>query len=121
MKKQLILYLFLVNFSFSFSQNNPWCGVDNIYKKLLNEHPIYKTKTHKYEKYWQNYSKAQKKIASDTTILIVPVVVHIIHNNGPENIPDSVVYEQIDVLNEDFRKIIGTNGDGSGVDVGIKF
>lgn len=35
---------------------------------------------------------------------IIPVVFHIIHNNGPENISDSQVYDAIRVMNEDFNK-----------------
>ena len=35
---------------------------------------------------------------------IIPVVFHIIHNNGPENIIDGQVYDAIRVLNEDFNK-----------------
>jgi hypothetical protein len=47
----------------------------------------------------------------DNGVYIIPVVVHIIHNGGPENIPDSVVYSQIDVLNEDY----GRYGKGSNI------
>lgn len=36
---------------------------------------------------------------------IIPVVFHIIHNNGPENITDAQVYDAIRVLNEDFNKL----------------
>lgn len=52
---------------------------------------------------------------------IIPVVVHIIHDNGIENISNAQVESQIEVLNEDFGKLPGTNGDGSGVDTEIRF
>lgn len=54
-------------------------------------------------------------------IKVIPVVVHVIHNGGIENISDVQIQSQIDVLNEDFRKTTGTNGDGSGVDTEIEF
>lgn len=54
-------------------------------------------------------------------IKTIPVVVHVIHNGGAENISDAQIQSQIDVLNEDFRKITGTNGDGNGVDTEIEF
>ncbi|MFM1932389.1 MAG: hypothetical protein RL226_1692, partial [Bacteroidota bacterium] len=38
-------------------------------------------------------------------VYIVPVVFHIIHNNGPENISDEQVYDAMYVLNRDFRKL----------------
>lgn len=37
-------------------------------------------------------------------LFIVPVVVHIIHNNGPENISDAQVHDAVRILNEDFNK-----------------
>ncbi len=61
-----------------------------------------------------------KKVAS-SSVKIIPVVVHVIHNGGTENISDAQIQSQIDVLNEDFRKIAGTNGDGNGVDTEIEF
>lgn len=59
--------------------------------------------------------------------VIIPVVFHIIHNNGPENISDEQVYDAVRVLNDDFNKL---NTDWPNVrpefldlvaDVGIEF
>lgn len=58
---------------------------------------------------------------------VIPVVVHIIHNNGLENIADEQVYDAIRILNDDYNK---QNPDWPNVhpdfvdrvgDVGIKF
>lgn len=65
-------------------------------------------------------SKHDQKTTS-SHVMVIPVVVHVIHNGGTENISDAQVQSQIDVLNEDFRKITGTNGDGNGVDTEIEF
>lgn len=61
-------------------------------------------------------------------IYVIPVVVHVIHSGQAigvnQNISDARVLSQIQVLNEDFRKMVGTPGNGSnplGVDVGIEF
>jgi len=61
-------------------------------------------------------------------ILRIPVVVHVVHNGEPvgtgANISADQVRSQIEVLNEDFRRISGTrgeNGDGLGVDTRIEF
>ena len=37
--------------------------------------------------------------------LIIPVVFHIIHDNGPENIDDEQLYDAIRILNEDYNKL----------------
>lgn len=54
-------------------------------------------------------------------VRIIPVVVHVIHNGGTENISDAQIISQIQVLNEDYRKIPFTNGDGNGVDTEVQF
>lgn len=64
-------------------------------------------------------SKFYKVMSS--SVKTIPVVVHVIHVGGAENISDAQVQSQIDVLNEDFRKMTGTNGDGNGVDTEIQF
>jgi PKD repeat protein len=71
----------------------------------------------------QNYLKesAQSSEIKSNHVKIIPVVVHIIHNGGTENISDAQIQSQIDVLNEDFRKISGTNGDGNGIDTEVEF
>ncbi len=65
---------------------------------------------------------------SDTTIYRIPVVVHIIHNGEAigigANVADARVYEQIQTLNEDFRRKQGTRGfntDPDGADPRIEF
>lgn len=35
---------------------------------------------------------------------LIPTVVHVIHQGGPENISDAQVHSQLDVLNADFRR-----------------
>jgi hypothetical protein len=35
----------------------------------------------------------------------LPVVFHVLHNSENQNIPDSVVYSQLEVLNEDYRRM----------------
>lgn len=61
-------------------------------------------------------------------VYVIPVVVHVIHSGQNvgvgRNISNARVLSQIDVLNEDFRKMIGTPGFGNnslGVDTEIEF
>ncbi len=44
--------------------------------------------------------------------VIIPVVFHIIYNTDAENIPDSVLMQQLDIINEDFNLL---NGDTNSV------
>ncbi len=66
--------------------------------------------------------------ASPAIVVTIPVVVHVIHNGDAlgvnENITDAQVISQITVLNQDYRKMLGTPGYNSntvGADVEIEF
>ncbi len=62
-------------------------------------------------------------------IIRIPVVVHVIHNSTSgniegSNISDAQIYSQIDVLNEDYRRMAGTPGYNTnevGADMQIEF
>lgn len=57
---------------------------------------------------------------SRSTVLKLPVVVHIVHNNGPENISDALVLQAIADLNDAFRNR-GYYNPLTGVDTEIEF
>lgn len=72
--------------------------------------------------------EARNGYPNSRMVLTVPVVVHIIHNGesvgSGANISQAQVASQIDVLNEDFRRMMGTPGfntDPVGADVEIEF
>ncbi|OYQ37866.1 hypothetical protein CHU92_07435 [Flavobacterium cyanobacteriorum] len=65
---------------------------------------------------------------SVTTVVTIPVVVHVIHNGDAvgvnENIADAQVTSQITVLNQDYRRMINTPGYNTnpvGADMEIEF
>lgn len=70
----------------------------------------------------------QQKANNRLPVLTIPVVVHVIHNGDAvgsgENISTAQVLSQIQVLNEDFRKMMGSPGHNTnpvGADVEIEF
>lgn len=71
----------------------------------------------------QNYIQAvdSQKFKIASAVIRIPVVVHIIGDNAISLTTVTDVYDQIKILNEDFRKLTGTNGDGAGVDTKIEF
>lgn len=48
---------------------------------------------------------ATQKSEGDGDIYTIPVVVHILYNTGSQNIDDERIYSQLNVLNEDFRRL----------------
>ncbi|MBK8947995.1 MAG: choice-of-anchor J domain-containing protein [Flavobacteriales bacterium] len=78
------------------------------------------------EAFTQQYAQLSEAERGGSTY-VLPVVFHIIHNNGPENISDAQVHDAIRVLNDDFNKL---NADWDNVrpeflgivaDVGVTF
>ena len=64
----------------------------------------------------------------DEGLVTIPVVVHVIHDGDPvgfgSNISAEQIQSQIDVLNEDYRRLIGTPGHNThpdGADIEIEF
>ena len=41
----------------------------------------------------------------DTNTLVIPIVFHVIHRYGSENISDQQIYRQVQILNEDFQQL----------------
>lgn len=107
------------------------CFSDEYNANLLKNHPDMMGSA-AFEKKLQNIIKARKssklQTVNGTTLVRIPVVVHVIHNGTAigvgANISDEQVLSQIQVLNEDFRKIAGTRGENSnpvGADTNIEF
>lgn len=89
----------------------------------------YLQKKNRYEQAIESQLNFQKNFRIAAEIIRIPVVVHVIHNqiNGQiagTNIPDEQIYSQIKVLNEDYRKKVGTLGFNTnpvGADTEIEF
>lgn len=94
MKKYLLIFLLITQF-ISISQV---CGYDHIItKKRTNNDFI--------SNYELVYDIALNRLANNNQTYYIPVVFHIVYNTDNQNLPDSVIYSQIDVLNEDYRRL----------------
>jgi PKD repeat protein len=49
--------------------------------------------------------EAHYRSGGNDELYIIPVVFHVIHNYGAENISDDQIYDAINILNRDFRKL----------------
>ncbi|NRA11441.1 MAG: hypothetical protein HRT57_05765, partial [Crocinitomicaceae bacterium] len=95
------------------------CGFDNIHQERLANDPAYLQSTIDLETFVSNYNP-DGKVSS--TQYRVPVVVHVMETgNSLTEITDAQVREAIKQLNERYRKVPGTPGDGAGVDVELEF
>lgn len=52
------------------------------------------------------FHRAKQHVSQDrSTVYTIPVVVHIVYNTPEENLPDSVIFNQIASLNADYRRL----------------
>lgn len=110
------IFLFYCNL-YLYAQNNT--SESCYFDYYINQNSSYIKESNK--KISQYLSDTKKINAQSSNVKIIPLVVHVIHENGAENISDSQIVSQINVLNEDFRRMLGTNGYGNGVDTEIEF
>ena len=87
--------------SFSLAQNEP-CGTDWINSKFGQQNP---ERMAFREQLLQVIDQAALSESSERNTYIIPVVVHVLHKGGPENISNEQIEDAIRVLNEDLRRI----------------
>jgi PKD repeat protein len=93
------------------------CGFDQMHQEKLVSDPAYKKRLEEFEKYVSTYSTERSG-----TIYKIPCVVHVMSTgNALTDITDDQIRAAIRELNEMFRKIPGTKGDGNGVDLEIEY
>jgi PKD repeat protein len=120
-----LVILLLANFN-SHSQNTPAtsCSSDHKNDSLIQHDPRFARSLFLLEQaFHQNMDLPPADRTDD--VYTIPVVVHVIHEGEAygqgSNITDEQIYSAITALNDDFRKVTGTNGFGAGVDVKIQF
>ena len=125
MKKIITLCILLMQITvFAQEQNNSVhnCVSDDLNKMLLQTSPEFAVKLANFEKTVVNRKLTAKNAA---TIYRIPVVIHIMHKGEAvglgTNLSDAVIKAKMKAINEQFRRIPGSTGDGSGVDMEIEF
>jgi hypothetical protein len=128
MKKIILVTIsFLFSYSLVYAQQKE-CGTMEYLENLKSQDPKLEDKMLKNEQAMQNWIKTHASSKSTkTTIITIPVVVHVVYNNSTENISTAQILSAIDIINKDYRRL---NADTSatpsvfaalGADCGIEF
>jgi hypothetical protein len=115
---RVVFILSVISLCFQ-SQAQTSCGFDRLQQQWQSD-PAFRQKEKQLNQ--QLYEKAQRfsNQRDLQTVLTIPVVVHIIHQNGVENLTDPQVQAGIDQLNLRFQNA-APYFDATGTDVGIQF
>jgi len=88
------------------SAQNSGCATDEYFKWQVSKNPAAMTDRLTFEKEMtDNFAKYKQSAAATTGLRIIPVVFHIIHNYGPENIPKQRVLDQVATMNKNYQKL----------------
>jgi len=79
------------------------CGTEAHTLELIEQYPDYAKAKAKVNTETENWI-ATHNVAKLPEIISIPVVVHVVWNTTAENISDARVFEQIEILNNDFRR-----------------
>jgi large-conductance mechanosensitive channel len=105
-----LVFVVFLNVLFSNAQETGFaCGHSEMQKKLFNENPNLKLEYDKLSEIARNYTFDNNKKRGGK--YIIPVVFHILHQNGVENITDEQVLDQMAILNKDFNKLNADTAD----------
>ncbi|MBK9730637.1 MAG: T9SS type A sorting domain-containing protein [Chitinophagaceae bacterium] len=89
--------------SSAFSQQLNRCGTTEVMQQLFQENPGYRESLQQLDEFTNQFIQANP--TGTRTVYTIPVVVHVVYNTTAENISDAKVISQIDVLNEDYRRL----------------
>ncbi|MBN2001109.1 PKD domain-containing protein [candidate division KSB1 bacterium] len=127
MKRKCLIgiFLWLAPVIYGIGQPVRQCATMEVFHLLQDEYPEYRERRAAIELETQTWiDRHRNMLHKSLDTRIVPVVVHVIYNRSTENISYDQIVSQMDVLNQDFRKILGTPGHNDhprGADCGIEF
>lgn len=119
--KSIIAVAALLLAGFGLKAQDHVCGTDHLIEKVMQENPNLRVEQERAELQYQDYVENIAVNRRRGGIQTIPVVVHVIQTSAVVTVTDAEIQSQIDVLNEDFRKMAGSNGDGNGVDTQYEF
>ncbi|MCO6487981.1 MAG: T9SS type A sorting domain-containing protein [Phaeodactylibacter sp.] len=79
------------------------CGTMDYLQQQIQDNPAREQRLRAIERHAERVQHQHLRAVEGT--ITIPVVVHIVYKNSAENISDAQVQSQIDVLNEDFRRL----------------
>lgn len=95
------------------------CGSDAVHELLLRKRPEIQRQEALLNEAWRDYANAPKQKLQPPPFTL-PIVFHIVHDNGPENISDADILRSLDFTNEAFANT-GYYDQGTGTDTRIQF
>lgn len=103
----LIIFFFIFQTLLTGQQNAYHCKAALKRNLVLENHPHLKIEQESKKARWLKWINEEYPtvLLQHNTLHTLPVVIHVLWRNNDQNISDEQIQSQIDVLNEDFRKL----------------
>ena len=89
-------------FGIANSENTKYCGYDEVLEQIEMAHPGVKASA---DFIFELAQRQGTELGTRDIVYEIPIVFHVVYNNDAQNLPDYVIESQVDVLNEDFRRM----------------
>lgn len=108
---QAFMVLLLASLSFSYAQDVRNCGAMEHLEQLQTQHPEMVQQMNQIERFTERYVATHQDDVS-RAVVTIPVVFHVVYyrRNSSANVSTAQIQSQLDILNEDFRRM---NADAS--------
>ena len=88
------------------AEQTPTCGMVDALHLMKQQNPYLEREMEARERKLQELlQNAERTNFYGDEILTIPIVFHILYNNDEQNVPDSLVYSQMNGINTDFRRM----------------
>ena len=105
MKKLILLLAIAGLFNLKVDAQYARCASTDYVQEEMQRNPQYARDREALERYTQQNINSPATRSSNSLPYIIPIVFHVLHNYGPENLPDSVLINAVRIMNEDYRKL----------------
>ncbi len=103
MKKILLAFILATTIASVTNAQEKHCYTTEMDNEMALTNPDMLRQRQNLEAFIQQYGKAERR--NNSVVYVIPIVFHILHNYGEENISDAQVLDQVRILNRDFRRM----------------
>lgn len=102
MKRLLVVFVCVwVYYGISAQEDETWkCATDEVYREIIKNNPAVIVERQKLDAFVHDYISNNPKTDQ---VYIIPVVFHVVHNYGEENISYEQIVDAVEYINTDYR------------------
>ena len=106
----VLLFFTLITGFISYAQSHKPCGTDAMTKIAIQNEPSLAKNLELFRLYTDSVAQ-NSELKNNTEIRLIPVVIHVMHTGGSNNISDEQIHDALRIINEDFRKLNADTSD----------